>query len=100
MGRNPLLGGVSAARRWGGLRVVKGSPTPALRDCRRCAPPLRRRGFSYEDLKMKKAFLTTTAVAVIVLLYGLSETSHARLAASEQNNSKDQYQVKIDNFSF
>jgi len=49
---------------------------------------------------MKKAFLTTTAVAVIVLLYGLSETSHARLAASEHNNSKDQYQVKIDNFSF
>jgi amicyanin len=49
---------------------------------------------------MKRALLTITAVALVILFYGLSKTSHAKPAASEQNSSKEQYQVKIDNFSF
>ena len=46
---------------------------------------------------MKKALFSITAVSLLVLSFGLSKSSHA---ASEQNSSKEQYQVKIDNFSF
>src|SRR5262245_55802252 len=49
---------------------------------------------------MKKALLTVAAVALLVLFHGLSKTSHAKPAASEQKISRAQYQVKIDNFSF
>ena len=46
---------------------------------------------------MKKALFSITAVSLLVLSFGFSKSSHA---ASEQNSSKEQYQVKIDNFSF
>ena len=51
-------------------------------------------------MKMKKALFSTTGVALLVLSFGFSTTSHAKPAASEQNSSREQYQVKIDNFSF
>ena len=49
---------------------------------------------------MKKALLCMTAVALFVLSFGFSKTSHAKPAAGEQNSSREPYQVKIDNFSF
>jgi amicyanin len=49
---------------------------------------------------MKKVILSAVAAALLVLAFGLSTASHARPAASEQNNSSDKYQIKIDNFSF
>ena len=49
---------------------------------------------------MRKALLSITAVALLALSFGFSKTSHAKPAASEQNSSREQYQVKIDNFSF
>jgi len=56
--------------------------------------------FQKESPKMKKALLSITTVAVLVLLFGFSKSSHANSAASEQNSSREQYQIKIDNFSF
>jgi amicyanin len=50
--------------------------------------------------KMKNALFSVTAVAMLVLSFGVSKTSQAKPAASEQNSSREQYQVKIDNFSF
>ena len=49
---------------------------------------------------MKKALFSATGVALLVLSFGFSKTSHAKPAPSEQNSSREQYQVKIDNFSF
>jgi amicyanin len=49
---------------------------------------------------MKKAFLSTTAVTLLVLSFGLSKSNHAQPAGSEQNSSGQRYEVKIDNFSF
>ena len=49
---------------------------------------------------MRKALFSVTGVALLVLAFGFSKTSHAKPAASEQNSSRQQYQVKIDNFSF
>jgi plastocyanin len=49
---------------------------------------------------MKKVILSTAAAALLVLCSGLSRASHAKSAASEQSNSNDKYQIKIDNFSF
>ena len=49
---------------------------------------------------MKKALLSITAVALLVLSFGLSKATHAKPAGSQQNSSREQYQVKIDNFSF
>jgi len=53
---------------------------------------------------MKKVILSAVAAALLVLSLGLSRVSctlsAARPVASEQNNSSDKYQVKIDNFSF
>ena len=49
---------------------------------------------------MKRVILSAVAAALLVLAFGLSTASHARPAASEQNNSSDKYQIKIDNFSF
>jgi amicyanin len=49
---------------------------------------------------MKKALLSLTAVALLGLAFGLSKTSHAKPTTSEQSTSREQYQVKIDNFSF
>ena len=48
---------------------------------------------------MKRVLLTITAVAVLVLFYGLAKTIHAKPAVSEQNGS-ELYEVKIGNFSF
>jgi plastocyanin len=49
---------------------------------------------------MKKVFLSASAAALLVLSLSLSNASHTRAAAGEQNGSSDKYQVKIDNFSF
>jgi len=49
---------------------------------------------------MKKALVSASAAALLVLSLGLSKASHAKPAAGEQNGSIDQYQIKIDNFSF
>ena len=49
---------------------------------------------------MKKMILSAAAAALLVLSFGLSKASHAKPAASEQGNSSDKYQIKIDNFSF
>jgi amicyanin len=49
---------------------------------------------------MKKVILSGAAIALLVLSFGLLKASHAGPAASEQNNSSDKYQIKIDNFSF
>ena len=49
---------------------------------------------------MGKVLLSITVVSLFVLSFGFSKTSHAKPAASEPNRSKEQYQVKIDNFSF
>jgi len=46
---------------------------------------------------MRKVLLSITAVALLVLSFGFSKTSHAKPAASEQSGSREQYQVKIDN---
>jgi len=50
--------------------------------------------------KMKKALVSASAAALLVLSFGLSKASHARPAAGEQRGSSDKYQIKIDNFSF
>ena len=49
---------------------------------------------------MKKTLVSASAAALLVLSLGLSKASHARAAAGDQNGSSDQYQIKIDNFSF
>jgi len=49
---------------------------------------------------MKRVILSAVAAALLVLAFGLSTARHARPATSEQNNSSDKYQIKIDNFSF
>ena len=49
---------------------------------------------------MKKAILSAAAAALFVLSFGLPKPSPARPAAREQSNSSDNYQIKIDNFSF
>ena len=49
---------------------------------------------------MKRVILSAAAAALLVLSFGLSKASHAKPAASEQGNSSDKYQIKIDNFSF
>jgi amicyanin len=49
---------------------------------------------------MRDTILTAAVAALLVLFFGLSKASHARPSASEQNDSSDKYQVKIDNFSF
>ncbi len=49
---------------------------------------------------MQKAILGATAAALLVLSFGLSRASHAKPAASGQDNASGKYQVKIDNFSF
>jgi plastocyanin len=49
---------------------------------------------------MKNVLLSASAAALLVLSFGLSKASHARPVAGEQSSSSDQYQVKIDNFSF
>ncbi len=49
---------------------------------------------------MKKALVSASAAALLVLSFGLSKASHARPVVSEQSSSSDKYQIKIDNFSF
>ena len=49
---------------------------------------------------MKKAIVSASAAALLVLSLGLSKASHAWAAAGDQNGSSDKYQIKIDNFSF
>ena len=49
---------------------------------------------------MKKALVSASAAALLVLSFGLSKASHARAAAGDQSGSSDKYQIKIDNFSF
>jgi len=49
---------------------------------------------------MKKALVSASAAALLVLSFGLSKASHARPAAGDQSGSSDKYQIKIDNFSF
>ena len=49
---------------------------------------------------MKKALVSASAAALLVLSFGLSKASQARPVVSEQSSSIDKYQVKIDNFSF
>jgi amicyanin len=53
---------------------------------------------------MKKAILSAATAALLVLSLGLSRAGcalfAAKPAASGQSTSNEQYQVKIDNFSF
>ena len=49
---------------------------------------------------MRKALFSVTGVALLVLSIGFSKTSHAKPAVGEQGSSREQYQVKIDNFRF
>jgi amicyanin len=49
---------------------------------------------------MKKITFSLTAATVLLLIFGLLNSSQARPAASQENNANDKYQVKIDNFSF
>src|SRR5262252_5041029 len=49
---------------------------------------------------MKKILLSITAVALLVLIYGLGKTIQANPGPDGQNTSRNQYEVKIDNFSF
>jgi plastocyanin len=49
---------------------------------------------------MKKAILSATSAALLVLSFGLLRASHAKPATSGQDNASDKYQVKIDNFIF
>ncbi len=52
---------------------------------------------------MKKAILSAAAAVLLVLSLGLSRagcTLAAKPAASGQSTSNEQFQVKIDNFSF
>src|SRR5260370_28686976 len=49
---------------------------------------------------MKKVHLSLPAAALLALSLALSQASKARPATSDQNNSSENYQVKIDNFSF
>ena len=45
---------------------------------------------------MKKALVSASAAALLVLSLGLSKASHAKPAAGDQNGSIDQYQIKIE----
>jgi amicyanin len=53
---------------------------------------------------MEKAILGAVAAVLLVLSFGLSKSGctflAAKPAASQEHNSRDKYQVKIDNFSF
>ncbi len=49
---------------------------------------------------MKTVILSAAATALLVLSFGLSRASHAKAAATGQDNASGKYQVKIDNFSF
>ena len=49
---------------------------------------------------MKRMFLGIAALILLVLTYGLLKGSPTNPAESEQKASSDQYEVKIDNFSF
>lgn len=49
---------------------------------------------------MKKALFSVTTAALLVLSFGLWNTSHAKAVASEPGSSSGKYQIKIDNFSF
>jgi amicyanin len=50
---------------------------------------------------MRRVTLSLTFAAILVLVFGMvAKFSHAKPAASPENNSSDKYQVKIDNFSF
>jgi amicyanin len=51
-------------------------------------------------MKMKKITFSLTAAIVLLLVFGLWNSSQARPAAGQENNASDKYQVKIDNFSF
>ena len=49
---------------------------------------------------MKKAILSAAITVTVALAFGSSRINQARPAVNGQNTSKEQYQVKIDNFSF
>lgn len=49
---------------------------------------------------MKKITLRLTVATALLLAFGVLKFSHAKPAASQEINSSNQYQVKIDNFSF
>ena len=49
---------------------------------------------------MKKAILRAAITVTVALAFGSSRINQARPAVNGQNTSKEQYQVKIDNFSF
>jgi amicyanin len=52
-------------------------------------------------MKMRKITLGLSAAAVLVLISGMVvKFSQAKPAASQESNSSDKNQVKIDNFSF
>ena len=51
-------------------------------------------------MKMKKITLSLIVGTVLLLAFGVVKSSHARPAASQPNDSSNQMQIKIDNFSF
>jgi plastocyanin len=51
-------------------------------------------------MSLKKITLSLTVATVLLLVFGVLRSSHAKPAASPETNGNDKYQVKIDNFSF
>ena len=49
---------------------------------------------------MRKLVFNVAVAAFLLLASGCSNSSHAKPATSQENNSGDKYQVNIDNFSF
>jgi Icc protein len=49
---------------------------------------------------MKKTLYGLVFAGLIVLSFALLNSGHTALVAGQQNSSGNQYQVKIDNFSF
>ena len=49
---------------------------------------------------MKRILFSLVLAGLVVLSFALLNSGHTQLVASEQNSSGNQYQVKIDNFSF
>jgi len=49
---------------------------------------------------MKKTTFSLALAGLVVLSFAFLNSGHTKLVASEQNSSGNQYQVKIDNFSY
>jgi plastocyanin len=52
------------------------------------------------EKKMKKILFSAALAGLVVLSFALLNTGHTNAAAADRNSSSDNYQIKIDNFSF